>query len=122
MYLCYDSTYINCVADGVSLAETGHEKDDPNKPQVNPEYMFRQEDGLPLIYKDYLGSIVDVTQCSDIIEMIQSLGYRDIIAICDRDCISKENLASFDSAGIGFLLMLKLICEKLFLNFTMNQR
>ena len=32
-YLCYDSTNINCIADGVSLAEMGHAKDDPSKPQ-----------------------------------------------------------------------------------------
>lgn len=106
-YLCYDSTNINCVADGVSLAEMGHAKDDPGKPQVNLEYVVRQEDGLPLIYKDYPGSIVDVTQCSDMIETIKSLGYRDIVAICDRGYISKENLVDFDNADIGFLLLLK---------------
>ncbi len=58
-YLCYDSTNINCVADGVTLAEMGHAKDDPSKPQVNLEYVVRQEDGLPLIYKDHPSSIVD---------------------------------------------------------------
>ena len=106
-YLCYDSTNINCVADGVTLAEMGHAKDDPSKPQVNLEYVVRQEDGLPLIYKDYPGSIVDVTQCSDMIETIQTLGYHDIVAICDRGYISKDNLVDFDNAGIGFLLLLK---------------
>lgn len=106
-YLCYDSTNINCIADGVSLAEMGHAKDDPSKPQVNLEYVVRQEDGLPLIYKDYPGSIVDVTQCSDMIETIKDLGYHDIVAICDRGYISKDNLVDFDNAGIGFLLLLK---------------
>ena len=107
VYLCYDSTNINCVADGVTLAEMGHAKDDPSKPQVNLEYVVRQEDGLPLLYKDYPGSIVDVTQCSDMIETLQALGYRDIVAICDRGYISKDNLIDFDNAGIGFLLLLK---------------
>lgn len=106
-YVCYDSTNINCVADGVGLAEMGHAKDDPDKPQVNLEYVVRQEDGLPLIYKDYPGSIVDVTQCSDMIGIIRSLGYRDIMAICDRGYVSKDNLIDFDDAGIGFLLLLK---------------
>ncbi len=106
-YLCYDSTNINCVADGVGLAEMGHAKDDPGKPQVNLEYVVRQEDGLPLIYKNYPGSIVDVTQCSDMVETIRSLGYRDIVVICDRGYVSKDNLADFEDAGIGFLLLLK---------------
>ena len=106
-YLCYDSTNVNCVADGVSLAEMGYAKDDPSKPQVNLEYVVRQEDGMPLIYKDYPGSIVDVTQCSDMIENIKALGYQDIVAICDRGYISKDNLVEFDEAGVGFLLLLK---------------
>ena len=106
-YLCYDSTNINCVAGGVTLAEMGHAKDDPSKPQVNLEYVVRQEDGLPLIYRDYPGSVVDITQCSDMIETIQALGYHDIVAICDRGYISKDNLIDFDNAGIGFLLLLK---------------
>lgn len=89
------------------VSEMGHAKDDPGKPQVNLEYVVRQEDGLPLIYKDYPGSIVDVTQCSDMIETIQSLGYHDIVAICDRGYLSKDNLVDFDNAGIGFLLLLK---------------
>lgn len=106
-YLCYDSTNINCVANGVTLAEMGHAKDDPSKPQVNLEYVVRQEDGLPLVYRDYPGSIVDVTQCSDMIDLIHSLGYQDIVAICDRGYISKDNILAFDEAGIGFLILLK---------------
>ena len=106
-FICYDSTNITCVADGVTLAEMGHAKDDPSKPQVNLEYVVRQEDGLPLLYANYPGSIVDVTQCSDMIETIQSLGYQDIIVVCDRGYISQDNLAMFDEAGIGFLMLLK---------------
>lgn len=106
-YLCYDSTNINCVSEGVELAQMGHAKDDATKPQVNVEYVVRQEDGLPLIYKDYPGSIVDITEASDMIETIQSLGYQDITVICDRGYISQENMESFDKAGINFLMMLR---------------
>lgn len=106
-FICYDSTNINCVADGVSLAEMGHAKDDPSKPQVNLEYVVRQEDGLPLIYRDYPGSIVDVTQCSDMIDLIHELGYQDVVAICDRGYISRDNILAFDNAGVGFLMLLK---------------
>ena len=106
-YLCYDSTNVNNVAQGVTLSEKGHAKDDPSKPQINLEYVVRQEDGLPLIYKNYPGSIVDIVACSDMVELIQSLGYKDVIAICDRGYISKDNIQAFDEAGIGFLMLLK---------------
>jgi hypothetical protein len=106
-YLCYDSTNINCVAEGVDLAQMGHAKDDARKPQINIEYVVRQEDGLPLIYKDYPGSIVDITQASDMIATINSLGYQDVTAICDRGYISTENIEAFDNAGIHFLMMIR---------------
>ncbi len=46
-------------------------------------------------------------QCSDMIETMQALGYHDIVAICDRGYISKDNRVDYDNAGIGFLLLLK---------------
>lgn len=115
-YLCYDSTNINSVAEGVELAQMGHAKDDPTKPQVNLEYVVRQEDGLPLLYKDYPGSIVDITAGSDMIAEIHKLGYHDITVICDRGYISEENIRIFDKNGLHFLLMLRVnmaVCQEL---------
>ena len=41
------------------------------------------------------------------IEMIHSLGCRDVTVICDRGYISKDNVAAFDESGVKFLLMLR---------------
>lgn len=112
--VCYDSTNINSVAEGISLVERGHAKDDPTKPQINIDYVVKQSDGVPLLYKSFPGSIVDITEASDMIQIIKKLGYTEITAICDRGYISVENVRAFDAAGIDFLLMVKsnLTCFK----------
>ena len=107
-YLCYDSTNINSVAEGVELAQMGHAKDDPTKPQVNLEYVVRQEDGLPLLYKDYPGSITDVTEGSDMIADIYALGYENITLVCDRGYVSRENIMLLDKNNLNFLIMLRM--------------
>ena len=107
-YLCYDSTNINFMAEGVELTQMGHAKDDPTKPQVNLEYVVRQEDGLPLLYKDYPGSITDVTEGSDMIDDIHALGYENITLVCDRGYISRENITLLDKNNLNFLIMLRM--------------
>ena len=107
VYICYDSTNVNCVAAGVTLSETGHAKDDPSKPQVNLEFVIRQEDGLPLLYREYPGSIVDVVECSDMVGQLKSMGFTDIVVVCDRGYISEDNVRAFLGAGVGFLMLLR---------------
>lgn len=106
-YLCYDSTNINCMSKEIGLVQKGYAKDDPSKPQVNLEYVVRQKDGLPLYYKSYPGSIVDVTECQDMIKNIKELGYHDAMVVCDKGYAYNVNMEAFDEAGIDFLMMLR---------------
>ena len=48
VFLCYDSTNVNSQAEGVSIVEKGHAKDDKTLDQVNTEYVVRQGDGIPV--------------------------------------------------------------------------
>ena len=110
VYFCYDSTNTNCQAEGVFLVQKGHAKDDPTLMQVNTDYVVRQEDGLPFTFMEFPGSIVDVTEASEMITFLKRLSEEKpvkITLICDRGYISEENIIAFDSAGIDFLLMLK---------------
>jgi len=110
VFFCYDSTNTNCQAEGVFLVQKGHAKDDPSLMQVNTDYVVRQEDGLPFTFMEFPGSIVDVTEASDMIEFLGQLCEGKsvkITLICDRGYISEENIKTFDKEGISFLLMLK---------------
>ena len=108
VFLCYDSTNVNSQAEGVSIVEKGHAKDDKTLDQVNTEYVVRQEDGIPVTYMQYPGSICDIAEAE---EMIKYLGKFNkdtkMTAVCDRGYISEDNVTYFNEHELGFLLLLK---------------
>ena len=112
IYLCYDSTNVNCQAEGVFIVQRGHAKDDPTLAQVNTDYVIRQSDGLPLTYLHSPGSVSDIAQATEMIRFIariKELSGKDVklCLICDRGYISETNLKHMDDAGIEYILMLR---------------
>lgn len=110
VFFCYDSTNENSDAQGVSLVEKGHAKDDPTRAQVNTDYVVRQEDGLPITYNNFPGSIVDVKEAPEMIQYISDIAGEkapQITMIADRGYISEDNIDDMDTAGVNFLLLLK---------------
>lgn len=112
IFLCYDSTNVNCQAEGVFIVQRGHAKDDPTLAQVNTDYVIRQSDGLPLTYLHSPGSVSDIAQASEMIRFVsrvKEMSGKDtsLCMICDRGYISETNLKYMDSAGIEYILMLR---------------
>ena len=110
IYVCYDSTNVNCQAEGVYLVQKGFAKDDASLNQVNTDYVVRQEDGLPLTFMQFPGSIVDIVQAPEMIRFFSQLGEdvtKNIAVICDRGYISERNIEELDKNGVDFLLMLR---------------
>ena len=112
IFLCYDSTNVNSQADGVFIVQKGHAKDDPSLCQVNTDYVVRQSDGLPLTYLHSPGSVSDIAQAQEMLRFIEKLKEASgrevsLCLICDRGYISGKNLRHMDSAGIGYILMLR---------------
>ena len=110
VYLCYDSTNTNSQAEGVFIVQKGHAKDDPTLKQVNTDYVVRQEDGLPFTFKEFPGSIVDMSEASEMINFLKDICEGidiSITLVCDRGYISEDNVRLMDECGMSFLLMLK---------------
>ena len=110
IFFCYDSTNVNSQAQGIYIVQKGYAKDDKTLEQVNTDYIIRQEDGLPLTFTAYPGSIVDISEASEMFKFLKQITERltfKIILICDRGYISEENLFLMDENNIGFLLLLK---------------
>ena len=112
VYLCYDSTNVNCQASGVEIVQRGRAKDDPSLPQVNTDYVIRQSDGMPITYLHSPGSVTDIAQAQEMIKFFDDIGQEigkkiKIILICDRGYISEKNLRLMDVAGIEYILMLR---------------
>ncbi len=111
-FLCYDSTNVNCQAEGVFIVRRDHAKDDPTLAQVNTDYVIRQSDGLPLTYLHSPGSVTDIAQAPEMIRFIsriKELSGKDVslCLICDRGYISETNLKHMDRAGLEYILMLR---------------
>ena len=116
LFLCYDSTNVNSQAKGIYIVQKGHAKDDPDLDQINIDYVVRQHDGMPVTFKAFPGSIVDIAQAEEMIEFFGELIKESketndlkllLTMICDRGYISEDNVKSFKEKGIEYLLMLR---------------
>ncbi len=109
VYLCYDPTNVNSQAEGVWIVEKGHTKDDPDLEQVNTEYVVRQQDGIPVTYMQYPGSVVDMAEAERMIGYIGKVAANapQVTLVCDRGYISEDNIKAFRKAGLDYLLLLK---------------
>ena len=107
-YFCYDSTNTNSQAEGITIVQKGYAKDDKTLPQVNTDFVIRQEDGLPITFKEFPGSVVDIAEAPEIITFLKSIAEKlGITLVCDRGYISLDNVLRMLDAGIDFLLMLR---------------
>lgn len=95
IFLCYDSTNVNCQAEGVFIVQKGHAKDNADLNQVNTDYVVRQSDGLPLTYLHSPCSVNDIAQASEMLKFIakiKELSGKDVklCLVCDRGYISEK--------------------------------
>lgn len=107
VYIGCDSTNFNTEAEDISLAEFGSAKDDRTKPQVNLAVALNQADSTPLHYDLFPGSIVDVTECEQLINQLLLYGYKNVGLLFDRGYFSEPNIRELDSLDFDFMMMLR---------------
>lgn len=107
IYVGCDSTNFNTEAEDIELAEFGAAKDDPTKPQVNLAVAISQSDDTPLYYDLFPGSIIDLTECEQLIDQLHIFGYQNIGLLFDRGYFSEPNVRQLDKLGYDFIMMLR---------------
>lgn len=107
VYISYDSTNMNTVADGIEMAEFGPAKDDPDIPDVNYSLAYDQDHGIPCFYELYHGSIIDNSQCRFMVDRAKSFGYENIGFIFDRGYFSRGNIKYCDDNNYALIIMAK---------------
>ena len=107
IYIGCDSTNFNTEAQGIGIAEFGAAKDDPTKPQVNLSVAVKQTDSTPLYYDLFPGSIIDLTECEQLVEQMHTFGYKDVGLLFDRGYFSEQNVRELDGYGFEFMMMLR---------------
>lgn len=105
--ISYDSTNINCESEGVELNEYGKAKDDKEKKIINLSYVFDQNNGTPLFYELYSGSIVDIAECNKMLKLAKQYGLNHAVFIADRGYFSSKNINDIMRHFDGFIMMAK---------------
>ncbi len=109
----FDGTNMNSSISESSLAEYGKPKDDEGLPQINLSYAIDHNDGMPLFYELYPGSITDMSQTKIMIDKAKNYGYSDkkITFVLDRGMFSKNNLDYLEENGFKYIIMAKTSLE-----------
>lgn len=88
----YDITSISSYSELVSLLEWGYNRDGESLPQINLSMLMDKQEGIPLGYEVYPGSISDVTTLNNTVKKMKVLGVKDFSLILDRGFFSKGNI------------------------------
>lgn len=107
VYLNVDGSNINVRSDYDGLAEYGYAKDDKDLRQINISYVSSNEDGTPLSYDLYPGSIHDSNELNTLLKHFDRYGYKNIGLIFDRAYYSASQLKKLKERGFSYIFMLR---------------
>ena len=106
IYISFDGSNFNWEAkNSKTYKEFGHAKDNQDQPQVNIHVAMKHDDGLPLDYDTYNGSINDMSQCNIMVERLNDFGYKNIGCIFDRGYYFEEIIRWLDKMEYPFIMM-----------------
>lgn len=121
IYISYDSTNKNCEAGDIDLIEYGKAKDDKGVPVFSVSVAFDKTNRIPLLYEEYPGSVVDVSQFTFLVDKVIDYGYKKIGFILDRGYFSRENIQYMDENQYSFIMMVK-GCKSLVASLILENR
>lgn len=106
IYVNFDGCNMNWeLSDSSIYAEFGAAKDDPTKPQANFMTSMDNKDGELLDYDTYNGSVVDMSQCSIMVERMRDYGYTNVGCIFDRGFFRQPVIEWLDGTGYDVIMM-----------------
>lgn len=91
-YLAYDVTSFSTYATGIHDAEWGYNRDKENLQQINLGCYLSQNDGMPLFYVTYPGSITDKSHLPFIMAYNDELGIDDVCFVTDKGFCMAHNI------------------------------
>lgn len=107
IYISYDSTNKVSEAGDIDMVEVGHSKTGKELPIINYSIAYDCNNSQPLLYEDYPGSIVDVSELKMMVNKIKSFGYKQVCFTLDRGYFAQDDLQYIDNNEFNFLIMVK---------------
>ena len=106
--LIYDITSLSSYSQLINLLEYGYNRDGEALPQINLSLILDKDNGIPVMYDLFPGSISDVSTLSGTLKKVKAYGIQNYIAIMDRGFFSLANLCELIHNGISFVMAAKL--------------
>jgi len=102
--LIYDITSLSSYSQNIGLLEYGYNRDGLDLPQVNLSLIVDKDQGIPVMYDVYPGSIVDVSTLKNTIIKLNSQGVSNYALIMDRGFFSTNNIQDLISNDLSFII------------------
>jgi len=90
--LYYDLTSFSSQSKNIEFLEYGYSRDNDDLPQVNVSLVSSKEEGIPINYTIYPGSIVDMVTLENSMKKYEAMGIKNIMFVLDRGFFNKNNL------------------------------
>lgn len=107
-FILFDGHRILSSSNNLDMAEVGYDSKSRYSPQVNLIYMFslNERGSYPEYYKQYLGSVPDVSAFQDIINETR-IKEKDATIIADKGFGSNDNFDLIEDSGMNYIIPLR---------------
>lgn len=109
--MLFDITSLYSYFKLIEYLEWGYNRDQEKLPQINLGVVVGQPSQLPLAYRIYPGSIVDVSTLANIMILLEELGVKDCTFILDRGFYSAQNIREMAQQEISFVVPLPFVTK-----------
>ncbi len=106
--LIYDITSLSSYSQLINLLEYGYNRDGEPLPQINLSLILDKDNGIPVMYDIFPGSISDVNTLSGTLKKIKAHGIQNYVAVMDRGFFSLSNLRELMTNKISFIMAARL--------------
>ena len=103
-YIAYDVTSISTGAQGIDIAEWGHNRDGDNMQQINLGMYYGESSKIPVYYNAYNGSVPDKSCLLFMSENAKSLGISNVRYVMDRGFMTEPNLKYMHNNTMPFII------------------
>lgn len=100
----YDITSISSYSELITMLEWGYNRDSLSLPQVNLSVIVDKDEGIPIYYQLYPGSISDVKTITNILKKLKIQHIESYTLILDRGFFSNSNIKDIKQTKADFII------------------
>jgi transposase len=103
-YLAYDVTSFSTYAKNICDSEYGYNRDNERLPQINLGCFVSMDNGLPIFYTTYPGSITDTSHLSYMMAYNKDFMLTNVGFVLDRGFCSTKNIMYLNKNNLNYII------------------